>query len=73
MHERAGTRSSEPVQRGLRMTDPALSQLVAELFIAIKMLSGYPVPDAPPEIHRLPRAELEAMVCRTPAASRPST
>jgi hypothetical protein len=47
------------------MTDPTLSQLVAELFMAIKMLSGYPVPDAPPAIHRLPRAELEAMVCRT--------
>jgi hypothetical protein len=29
------------------------------------MLSGYPVPDAAPEIHRLPRAALESMVCRT--------
>ena len=33
--------------------------------MAIKMLAGYPVPDAPPAIHRMPRAELEAMVCRS--------
>lgn len=45
------------------MTDQALSQLVAELFMAIKMLSGYPVPESPPPIHRLPRAQLEALVC----------
>jgi hypothetical protein len=48
------------------MNDPSLAQLVAELFVAIKMLSGYPVPEAMPVVHRLPRAELEAMVCRTP-------
>jgi len=45
--------------------DPALSRLVVELFAAIRLLSGYPVPDTLPEVHRLPRAELEAMVCRT--------
>ena len=45
--------------------DPALSRLLAELFTAIRLLSGYPVPDTLPEVHRLPRAELEAMVCRT--------
>lgn len=48
-----------------RMTDPIPAQLVAELFFAIKMLSGYPVPEVPPPVHRLPRAELEAMICRT--------
>jgi hypothetical protein len=45
--------------------DPALSRLVAELFAAIRLLSGYPVPDTLPEVHRLPRTELESMVCRT--------
>ena len=48
------------------MSAEALGQLVAELFAAIKMLSGYPVPDSQPPVHVLPRAQLEAMVCQGP-------
>jgi hypothetical protein len=45
------------------MTEATLAQLLAELFTAIKLLSGYPVPEAYPEVHRLPRAQLEARIC----------
>ena len=47
------------------MSDQAIAQLVAELFVAIKMLSGYPVPESQPAVYRLPRAQLEAKVCRS--------
>jgi hypothetical protein len=40
--------------------DQPLAQLLLELFTAIKMLSGYPVPETFPEVHRVPRAQLEA-------------
>ena len=40
-----------------------LAGLVAKLFITIKVLAGYPVPDVPPEVRLVPRAELAAMVC----------
>jgi hypothetical protein len=45
------------------MTDLALARLLTELFTAIKLLSGYPVPDTYPEVHPLPRAQLEARIC----------
>ena len=45
------------------MTDQALAQLLVELFTAIKMLSGYPVPPTFPEVHQVPRAQLEARLC----------
>lgn len=43
--------------------DQALSQLLVQLFAAIKLLSGYPVPVTLPEIHRLPQAQLQARIC----------
>jgi hypothetical protein len=46
------------------MTDLALAQLLTELFTAIKMLSGYPMPATFPEVHQLPRAQLEARICQ---------
>jgi hypothetical protein len=46
------------------MTDQALAQLLVELFTAIKMLSGYPVPSTFPEVHQVPRAQLEARLCQ---------
>ncbi len=45
------------------MTDEALTQLLVQLFAAIRLLSGYPMPAAFPEIHQLPRAQLEARIC----------
>ncbi len=47
------------------MTAQALTQLVAELFIAIRMLSGYAIPEDQPPVFRLQRAALESMVCRS--------
>jgi hypothetical protein len=47
------------------MPDQPLAQLLLELFTAIKMVSGYPVPETLPEVHRVPRAQLEARICRS--------
>ena len=47
------------------MPDQPLAQLLLELFTAIKMLSGYPVPETLPEVHRVPRAQLESRICQT--------
>jgi hypothetical protein len=46
------------------MTDLALAQLLMELFTTIKMLSGYPIPTTLPEVHQLPRVQLEARICQ---------
>jgi hypothetical protein len=46
------------------MNDQTLSHLLLELFTAIRMLSGYPVPADFPEVHRVPRAQLESRICR---------
>jgi len=48
------------------MTDQALAQLLVQLFTAIKLLSGYPMPAELPEIHQLPRTQLEARICAGP-------
>ena len=45
------------------MTDQALAQLLIQLFTAIRLLSGYPMPAVLPEIHPLPQAQLEARIC----------
>jgi hypothetical protein len=50
------------------MTEEALARLAAELFVTIRLLSGYPVPDAIPPIHSVPQAELAARVCGQPCA-----
>lgn len=48
------------------MSEQALAQLVTELFIAIKMMTGYPVPEVQPAIHRVEHAQLEAIACSNP-------
>jgi hypothetical protein len=50
----------------LEIADPLdrLAQLAAELFLAIKLIAGYPVPADPPAIHMLTRTELAAAVCK---------
>ena len=44
----AGDVRRSRVAREITMTDQALAQLPAELFTAIRLLSGYPVPDVYP-------------------------
>lgn len=46
--------------------DLALSSLVADLFAAIQLLSGYPPPTVPPQVHRVPQAEIGRQFCNSP-------
>ncbi len=46
--------------------DPALSSLVADLFAVIQLLSGYAPPTVPPQVHRVPQAEISQQFCQTP-------
>lgn len=43
--------------------DPGLSSLVAELFATIHLLAGYSPPTVPPEVHRVPQAEIQQQFC----------
>jgi hypothetical protein len=45
------------------MDQAALVSLLAELFAAIRLVSGYPGPETLPEVHVVPRAALEREVC----------
>lgn len=46
--------------------DPALSALVADLFAAIQLLSGYAPPTVPPQVHRVPQAQISEQFCHGP-------
>jgi hypothetical protein len=46
--------------------DPALSALVADLFAAIQLLSGYAPPTVPPQVHRVPQAQISEQFCHEP-------
>lgn len=46
--------------------DPALSALVADLFAAIQLLSGYAPPTVPPQVHRVPQAQISEQFCHAP-------
>lgn len=41
-----------------------LLDLVAELLAAIRLLAGYPIPDRLPEIHVVPPAEIQRLLCK---------
>jgi hypothetical protein len=43
-----------------------VTQLVAELFLAIKLIAGYPTPAVPPQIHVLGAAEIRKALCKGP-------
>lgn len=43
--------------------DPALSTLVAELFATIQFLSGYAPPTVPPDVYRVPQAQIREQFC----------
>jgi len=47
-----------------------LSSLVAELFAAIHLLAGYPVPEQAPEVRFVPLATMQQMICRDACAVR---
>lgn len=47
------------------MTNDALMQLVANLFMMVATLTGQPLVSAVlPEVHRVPHAQIEAMACQ---------
>jgi len=51
--------------------DPAsLSSLVADLFAAIHLLSGYPPPTVPAVVHQVPQSEIQEQFCRQPCRVR---
>ena len=51
--------------------DPAsLSSLVAELFVVIQALSGYPPPTVPPLVHQVPQTVIQEMFCLRPCPVR---
>ncbi|HEX4986546.1 MAG TPA: DUF6647 family protein [Burkholderiales bacterium] len=45
------------------MDQSALVSLVAELFAAIKLVSGYPGPAVLPQVHALPQVEIQRRLC----------
>lgn len=46
------------------MDNISLVQVVAELMAAIKLLSGYPIPDQLPDVHIVPPAQIQQMLCK---------
>jgi hypothetical protein len=48
------------------MEAAVLQHLVVELFTAVNLLSGYPVPDTLPEIHSVPAAIMQEKICHRP-------
>jgi hypothetical protein len=45
------------------MDQSAMASLMVELFAAIRLVSGYPGPATLPQVHAVPRAEMERDVC----------
>lgn len=45
------------------MDQSALVSLMVELFAAIKLISGYPGPASLPEIHLVPEAQMQQLIC----------
>lgn len=52
------------------MDHASLSQLVAELFLAIQVLGGYEPPAVAPEIHQVPQAVIQQEFCSRPCSFR---
>jgi hypothetical protein len=44
--------------------DASLSSLVAELYAAIHLLAGYAPPTVPPDVHRVPQAQIREQFCK---------
>jgi hypothetical protein len=45
-----------------------VSSLVAELFVTINLLSGYPLPEQMPQVRFVPLATMQEMICKGPCA-----
>lgn len=45
------------------MDQSSLSSLMVELFTAIRLVSGYPVPESLPELHLVPESEMQQRAC----------
>jgi hypothetical protein len=41
-----------------------LVELIGELSLVVASLSGYPVPDTPVEVHRVPQVVIQELVCK---------
>lgn len=52
------------------MDAASLSALVADMFLTINLLSGYPVPEGQPAVTRVSRETMQAMICQGPCAVR---
>jgi hypothetical protein len=48
------------------MSEGVLRDLIIELFTAISLMAGYPIPDTLPEVHRVPAQTLSEKICRRP-------
>ena len=47
------------------MDQSALVSLMAELFMAIRLVSAYPAPAVLPEVHSLPQSEIQRRLCNS--------
>lgn len=47
-----------------------LADLVVQLYAAVQVITGYPAPSAMPEVHQVPQAEIQRMVCVGPCQIR---
>ena len=45
------------------MDQSSLTSLMVELFMAIRLVSGYPSPDGLPQIQRVSVAEMQQRIC----------
>lgn len=45
-----------------------VSSLVAELFVTINLLSGYPIPERVPQVRFVPQSAMQEMICKGPCA-----
>jgi len=48
------------------MDSVAIAALLAELFLAINEVGGYPVPETYPDVHQIAPAELQQKFCKGP-------
>ena len=48
------------------MDSVAIAALLAELFVSIHDIGGYPVPETYPEVHQVASAELQQRFCKSP-------
>ena len=48
------------------MDASSLQSMIVELFTAIQLISGYPMPDTLPEIHRVPGPVMQQKICSRP-------